>query len=222
MHRGSEAQFAGKAPLNQSRPFKVLELLKLHEIAAIDTAIASNALAQADALRLRGRLQFAEGQVFGRLIRLCLSETTRHAYAVSSPRLSDPVKLALNRMKQSLSSGNCRKVGAQALCTFLLFTDACFDPSGVDWPCRLGGCLFDASGNLVAEFAHSLSWERINLLGGAKKKTVIFEAELLAVALALELWKEPWLALHVSFSLTTIWPGTLPYRAVPEISSAVS
>ena len=43
--------------------------------------LGSGVMTQKEALQLRGRLQFAQAQFFGRLGRRCLNEITRHAYS---------------------------------------------------------------------------------------------------------------------------------------------
>ena len=55
----------------------------------VDGYIANGKLCSKEAVRLRGRLQFADGQLFGRLGKLRLKEVTDHAFHPSSPLLSD-------------------------------------------------------------------------------------------------------------------------------------
>ena len=57
---------------------------RLELVKALDQVIESKRLPKMDALRLRGRMQFAAGQLFGRLPRRCLSLITQHAYNVES------------------------------------------------------------------------------------------------------------------------------------------
>ena len=53
----------------------------------IKDVLQTGELSTADALRLRGRMQFTSGQVFGRLSRAALSKVTHHAYRSSRARI---------------------------------------------------------------------------------------------------------------------------------------
>ena len=62
------------------------------DIAAyIDEVVRTGSLNKLDALKLRGRMQFASGQIFGRLAKKVLAVITGHAYGSSSPKLSSEV-----------------------------------------------------------------------------------------------------------------------------------
>ena len=63
---------------------RVTELLE-----TIDGILRSGFLDPSAALSLRGRMQFAKSQVWGRASRLCLSAVTSHAYSGSGPKISD-------------------------------------------------------------------------------------------------------------------------------------
>ena len=60
--------------------------------------------------------------------------------------------------------------------------------SEASWPCGLGGVLVDNVGRSRAYFSHCLNKSHMVVLGSDKKKTIIFEAELLAVILAMRVW----------------------------------
>eukprot|EP00435_Cladocopium_sp_Y103_P067862 s777_g30.t1 len=66
--------------------------------------------------------------------------------------------------------------------------------SSAAWVCGLGGVLVSPAGEKLAFFSVCLTREQINSLGALEKKTIIFEAELLAMILAYALWKEKSLA----------------------------
>lgn len=46
----------------------------------IDTIVNTKKLNSADALKLRGRMQFTAGQLSGRVAKTCLAKVTNHAY----------------------------------------------------------------------------------------------------------------------------------------------
>ena len=68
--------------------------------------------------------------------------------------------------------------------------DACYEPNHPSWRCGLGGILVDSTGQPIQYFSLCLSDEQISSLGGDGKKTIIFEAEMIAVILALKTWQE--------------------------------
>lgn len=73
---------------------------------------------------------------------------------------------------------------------WFLFTDASFEP-GADQPVAgLGAVLYDSLGRPVSQFSKMFSTTHISLLKSVDRKTPIFELEVLALVLALVLWKE--------------------------------
>ena len=55
----------------------------------VNDILRKNALASMDALKLRGRMQFTAGQLFGRVARMCLTQVTQHAYRSTRAGTSD-------------------------------------------------------------------------------------------------------------------------------------
>ena len=144
-------------------------------------------LTVSEALRLRGRMQFADGQIFGRASRLCLREVDKHVFETSGSALSDDSLAAISRFACLLREGAPRKISIDAGSPWLLFTDACYE-KGAAWACGLGGVLFGPTGELHSFFSHCLNDEQREALGELRKKTIIFEAELLSVCIAFALW----------------------------------
>ena len=52
-----------------------------------DSILADATLKQPHALKLRGRMQFADGQLFGQASRLCLREVSAHAFSDCGERV---------------------------------------------------------------------------------------------------------------------------------------
>ena len=144
-------------------------------------------LTVSEALRLRGRMQFADGQIFGRASRLCLREVDKHVFETSGSALSDDSLAAISRFACLLREGAPRKISIDAGSPWLLFTDACYE-KGAAWACGLGGVLFGPTGELHSFFSHCLNDEQREALGELREKTIIFEAELLSVCIAFALW----------------------------------
>ena len=70
----------------------------------LDDVILSKKLGRPDALRLRGKLQSAAGQVAGRLARKSLNVVTKHAYSMCGVDLDEPTVGALRLHRTFISA----------------------------------------------------------------------------------------------------------------------
>ena len=154
----------------------------------IDKALTEGELKLLDSQKLRGRMQFADGQLFGRLGRLCLRAVTEHAYSGKGPKIKTGCIQALQRFKDFLQHSQPRRIQRSSHKTWLVFTDACYEPTSTTWRCGIGGVIISPDGTPYQAFSLSLSETQIETLGGNKKDTIILEAELLAVVVAMGLW----------------------------------
>lgn len=154
----------------------------------IRQVLESGCMDTKQAVRLRGRLQFADGQLFGRLGKLCLKEITLHAFGSSNDSLSERCRFLLKLFGDRLAGGKPRVISMATGSCWYLFTDACYEPGDPTWCCGLGGVLVDMAGQIKQFFSTCLNDSQIEVLGGSKKKTIIFEAELITVIVALRLW----------------------------------
>ena len=154
----------------------------------IDKALTDGELKLLDSQKLRGRMQFADGQLFGRLGRLCLRAVTEHAYSGKGPKIKTGCIQALQRFKDFLQHSQPRRIQRSSHKTWLVFTDACYEPTSTTWRCGIGGVIISPDGTPYQAFSLSLSETQIETLGGNKKDTIIFGAELLAVVVAMGLW----------------------------------
>ena len=169
----------------QNTEKRIAELTK-----TISDILKLGRLSQPDALALRGRMQFAKSQIWGRSSKLCLNAVTKHAYDSTSSTLDPHTIMCLTTFLKSLNSSRPREVTPCWDVPLFLFTDASFCPDDENWPCGLGGVLVDSSGTQLAAMSFCLNKDDLNALGFPGKSTVIFEAELLAVVLCLKLWKK--------------------------------
>jgi hypothetical protein len=135
-------------------------------------------------------MQFAKAQMWGRAAKLCLSAITNHAYYSSEESLSDRTVGALEVFKRCLVDAKPREVTASWDSPFFIFTDASFSPDDETWPGGLGGVLVDCTGRYLSAFSLKLKPGHLAALGFPRKSTVIFEAEMLALLVALTLWKK--------------------------------
>ena len=147
-----------------------------------------------DCQRLRGRMQFADGQLFGRLGRLCMKAVTDHSVSKKGKRIEQATADAMRRFAIFLEHSDPRRLQVSTGDTWYIFTDACYEPKSQDWVCGLGGVLVNSAGSLCRFFSISLDDDMRALLGAllgeGLKKTIIFEAELLALVLAFSMWRQ--------------------------------
>ena len=170
--------FTGGRVEFSNTPSRKDELVK-----AIDMATNAKLLDHKEAQRLRGRLQFATGQIFGRTSKLCLKALDDHVRCGAQQLSSDSLR-ALSLFRQTLTQGFPRSIGRPAGQTLVLFTDAAYEITPAGPSCGLGAVLYT-----LAFFSHRLSPQHVERLGGSDKKTIIFEAELLAYVASIILWK---------------------------------
>ena len=156
---------------------------------AIGEIIKKGKLTLLESQKLRGRMQFADGQVFGRLGKLCMKAITNHAFKTRSDKLEKPTVDALKRFVIFLEHADPRSLELASDSVWTIYTDACYEPQRSSWICGLGGVLVNPIGKKVAFFSLELSAAHRQALGTDFKKTVIFEAELLAMVLAFSIWK---------------------------------
>ena len=156
----------------------------------IDEVLLAKRLTKQGALVLRGRMQFAKAQLWGRAARLCLSAVTAHAYNGSGDGLGDHTLALLRVFRCHLNTARPREITARWDVPYFLFTDASFSPDDTNWPGGIGGVLVDSSGCQISAFSFELRPDDFTALGYPGKSTVIFEAELLALLVSLQLWKK--------------------------------
>ncbi len=93
----------------------------------IDKIVGTRKLSSADALKLRGRMQFTAGQLFGRVAKTCLARVTNHAYRSCSHDVSESLMSSLVLFKRFLLAQKPRTVTAAMSQTWTVFTDASFE-----------------------------------------------------------------------------------------------
>ena len=146
--------------------------------------LGSGVMTQKEALQLRGRLQFAQAQFFGRLGRRCLNEITRHAYS-GRLKLSTSAKERLEEFGKFLSSAQPRLVGQVSCRTFMILTDAAFGKETRAG--GLGGVLLTGSGSALSYFSVPISEQQADALTAQEEQTIIYELEMFGVLVGLKL-----------------------------------
>ena len=163
---------------------RILELKQ--EILAF---VANGKLGKVSAQRLRGRMQFAEGQLYGRTGRRCIRSISEHATG-NRIVITDKVKCFLRNFVAMLECDRPRIVDAKKSPPTIVLTDACYEADSVEWKCGLGGVVVGHSDNVMQFFSLCLSHEQRIQIGEGNKKQLIFEAETLAAVVAFALWDD--------------------------------
>ena len=156
------------------------EVLRLLELGTIT---------QVEAQKLRGRMQFADAQIFGRTGKrctACLRDFACRRRSCIGDRDATFLKLFLSSMK----SEDPRVVTKSCSQSVIMVTDACYERDARDLICGLGGLVVDEFSGMKQYFSCQLSEDQRVLLGELQKKQIIFEAESLCAVLAYCLWTE--------------------------------
>ena len=147
-------------------------------------------LKRLEALKLRGRMQFASGQIFGRASKKSLSVVTHHAYHAETPKLSSSAISALTRFRDMLTSSTPRCISTSKSGTWFLFTDASYEPVGDGQRAGIGAVLVDQVGVQQRFLSQELSLDLLQKINVSQRKTTIFECEFFAVLCALHIWSD--------------------------------
>ncbi|CAE7283274.1 unnamed protein product [Symbiodinium sp. CCMP2592] len=149
------------------------------------------ALTQKDLSRIRGRMVFAGGQLFGRAGRLCVAALAGEGCSTKA-NLSNDAKQAMLQFADLLEANWPRVLRDVSADPVYIFTDASYSEVSGGTFCGIGGVCFDHKGHPLGFFSEELSCFQKRLLGEGRSKTIIFEAELATIVIAYVFWKD-WL-----------------------------
>ena len=158
-------------------------------VADLKLIIDQKILGAKQAQRIRGRMQFADSQLFGRTSRRCLAVLSDFAVGLRQ-KLSPKDIFFLDLFMNFLLNGTPRLLLPGDQGNVLIFTDACYERDAREWICGIGGVLIDPLQNHRRFFSLELSEALRACLGEKHKKQIIFEAETLAAVAAVLLWKQ--------------------------------
>eukprot|EP00435_Cladocopium_sp_Y103_P035364 s4056_g9.t1 len=145
-------------------------------VSTIDGILSKKTMSAAEMRVLRGRLVFAEAQIYGRLAGIHMQELSRWEHAVGESQIDDDLRDSLRFLRDRIVLGGPRRVLADHGRVFHLYTDAFYE-GGVGG-LGLGGILYDGHGNMLSFFSTEVNEQ---ILNPSKKETIIFELEALAV-----------------------------------------
>ena len=128
------------------------ETRKTEIAAAIKQILDTGTLHRHDALRLRRRLQFVAGQIFGRIAKRCLAIITKHAYGERGPEISQETRQALQFFLQLVLMDVPREISPRAGAMWYIFTDACYEPQNAAGSAGIGAVIVDQCGKYYGSF----------------------------------------------------------------------
>eukprot|EP00435_Cladocopium_sp_Y103_P003802 s2711_g1.t1 len=163
------------------------ELAKL-----VKGVLKSDRLTSTESESLRSRLNFAEGQVFGRSSRLALRALGEPARAgIDCAPLTEDVKFGLQWMLDRIVNAPPRVITTSEDPPLLLFLDGACEPlreGDVDLVTSVGAILLDSNGKGLKYFGMRLPDEVTSVWGADGRRQLVFEAEVLPYLLALTCW----------------------------------
>ena len=163
---------------------------RVAELKSLILEASRGSLKKHQILKLQGRLQFAEeGQLFGRAGRMMLHTLSNFIHNPAGGTTAEDCVEAMSLFLALLERGKPGTlVDARSHHQWMIFTDASYDPGHTGWECGIGAMLFSSKGELVAAFSFPLDVSMRAALGEQTKRTIIFEAEFLALVCAMKLW----------------------------------
>ena len=154
----------------------------------ISAHVQSKHMTSSEAQKLRGRMQFAENQIFGRQARKCLKAISEHLHTGRS-QMDHELCNILMQFLDFLAKGRPREVRLFTHETWIIFTDASYEQKNEN-PVGIGCVLINPSGIPVRFIQETPEQPTLEALGHESKGTIIFEAEMFALLLALRKWKD--------------------------------
>ena len=151
----------------------------------IQEAVQKGCITQHAAASLKGRLGFAEGQLFGRGVKRLINELGKHA--LHPPRgnvLQESTLQALSDVAERIEKAHPRLVDCYTQDTYLMFTDACFDSEAKEG--GIGGVLIDKRGAVVSWFGQRVPRTFCESFMAENQEQAIGELEAFAVLTGLD------------------------------------
>ena len=153
----------------------------------LDEALRTKMLPRSEGKKLRGRLQFASSQVFGRKFRRLLKVLSNHV-TQGRKTLSQHTQSCLSDIRELLTQNAPRKIEASQAEVLHIYVDASFNYSDYN---GLGGMIVDMSKKVISFFSVEVDRRTLDEVMAEGQKTVIQELEMMmAVLAAMKVWKK--------------------------------
>ena len=157
---------------------------ELHEF--ITKVLDAGSLSQREGPRLRGRLLFAEAQMFGRRSVKAMGALSQHIHSARTKLSKDCVD-ALSTLRDRVLNGKPREVWSFSSRVLHMYVDASYEPEAAH-PGGLGGVLIDPSTGARRHFSCMMSAAEVARWNATCSKNPIYELEMLAIVVGLLCW----------------------------------
>ena len=161
-------------------------------LSQIEVHLEQNCLKPKDAERLRGRLQWYDTFLFGRIANYSMSVISKRAISCSmGGSLDPPLRRALQFLKEHVLVSQPVQLTKAAGKTYFIFTDGAVEPTedGTRILASVGGILYNADGVAEAFFSEQVPQLILDMFLQHSSHP-IFEVELLAVVVAAHVWAQ--------------------------------
>jgi len=153
----------------------------------LDEVLASRTLTQKDGERLRGRMIFAEAQIFGRRAAKAMGVLSQHVTKSRSKVVGDELAAALTFLRDKIVGGRPREIGPFTSDVCHIYTDASFE-LGNRYPVGIGGVMVCPVSGKRSFFSVGIQAEDLAKWNPLGSENPIFEFETLAVYIACRVW----------------------------------
>ncbi|CAE6967752.1 unnamed protein product [Symbiodinium sp. CCMP2592] len=171
--------------------------------AAMDSVLSEGRLDPKTLPFLFGRIQFAEGQLHGRLGRLALADLRACTMSSQAQALDATAVQALRHLRTRVLGGTPRIVPA---CVgsrrSVIFTDGAYEPTNGSYPATVGGVLYhyDNGAWCTSYFACAIPLSVVQSWEALGKRHLIGPVEMYAVVCAREAWSK-----HLNMQRVTMY-----------------
>lgn len=153
----------------------------------LDEIVRSGRLKRSEGEKLRGRILFAAGQLFGRFARHQVRLLSMHIQS-GRVNLSEETTEALQSIRAHLEKNVPRKIMGSLSDHVHIYVDASFDEGDY---AGVGGALYDSHGRALFFFSEEVSPMLIADIRSDGQVTLIQELEMLALLVVPNLWIPP-------------------------------
>ena len=161
------------------------EARKLELVNSIDGLLERGKFGKSELATLRGRLLFAENQIFGKGCTIYVKTLSRYVESYSCGAIDGELSFVLKMLRFRISKGKPREVDDKVLPVKHVFTDACFETMG---GAGIGGVVISDDGKCSGYFGQWLTDDEISFINIDSRDTIIAELETLAVFIGLKLF----------------------------------
>ena len=133
---------------------------------SINDILSASSCARKHLASLKGRLQFAEGQIFGRRSFMRVKLIGERALGEGKADV-DQAHDSLAYMRDRVINGPPRQIMTRLANTWFLYTDACYEANHPNWVAGLGGVLVGWGGKPVSFLSFKCTERILQLINKA-------------------------------------------------------